>query len=283
MSPRAGTLFDNAPSGCLLDPGSSSPQRDREAIQHCIYCSLPPVGQVPDFAASSRGFSSGFRSLRGARRSHCTSPAAGGPPARVLLGGATPFEEHGSRPPELTPSGYVALSRWDDSEQREQDSDRLRPKRRSEVVVSTRDSGGSGVPVSKTEYVVARLEADIADGLIDPGQTLRQHEIATRYGVSATPVREALRILAAEGIVRYSAHKSATVAEMEPVELEDLYALRARISLSALREELSARFSCSSLQRCAWPPTTAFRAGGRARVAGVRCRSRAGSRPTAQA
>src|SRR5680860_586653 len=53
-----------------------------------------------------------------------------------------------------------------------------------------------------------------------------------------------------------------------------------RASVSALRGGLSTRFSVSSLQRCAWPPTTAFRAGGRGRVDAVRCRSRAG-RPRA--
>lgn len=87
-------------------------------------------------------------------------------------------------------------------------------------------SSSSARPLSKTEYVVTRLREDIAAGLIDPGHALRQNSIAKRYGVSATPVREALRILASDGTVTYSPHHSATVAEIDKVELDDLYLLR---------------------------------------------------------
>lgn len=84
-----------------------------------------------------------------------------------------------------------------------------------------------GPPQSKTAYVVERLRQDIAAGVIVAGAPLRQTEIASRYGVSPTPVREALRILEAAGTIAYSPNRGATVREMNPEDADDLYRLRA--------------------------------------------------------
>lgn len=84
-------------------------------------------------------------------------------------------------------------------------------------------------PLSKSAYALKRLRQDFANGTITPGEALRQGEIANRYGVSATPVREALRILEADGLIVYSPHRGATVAEMARPDLHDLYLLRANV------------------------------------------------------
>ncbi len=84
-------------------------------------------------------------------------------------------------------------------------------------------------PVSKTAYVLERIRDDIASGRILPGQALRQADIATRYGVSATPVREALRVLESDGTITYSPHRGATVTELSPEQVRDLYLLRAEV------------------------------------------------------
>lgn len=84
-------------------------------------------------------------------------------------------------------------------------------------------------PRSKTTYVLERLRQDIQSGVIVSGAQLRQADIADRYGVSATPVREALRLLEAEGTVSYSPHRGATVRELSPTRIEDVYLLRAEI------------------------------------------------------
>lgn len=81
-------------------------------------------------------------------------------------------------------------------------------------------------PLSKTEYVVKRLRADIESGQITPGELLKQTVIAKRYGVSATPVREALRLLEADHTIQYSTHRGATVREMPPSEVTNYYRLR---------------------------------------------------------
>ena len=87
--------------------------------------------------------------------------------------------------------------------------------------------GLTGPPLSKTEYVLQRLREDIASGVVVPGTSLRQSEIAARYGVSATPVREALRLLEAGGSISYAPHRGATVRELSPERVRDVYLLRA--------------------------------------------------------
>lgn len=91
------------------------------------------------------------------------------------------------------------------------------------------DGDNSRPPLSKSAYVLQRLRQDFSSGQISPGESLRQGEIAQRYGVSATPVREALRILEADGIIVYSPHRGASVAEMATSDLRDLYLLRANV------------------------------------------------------
>ena len=93
----------------------------------------------------------------------------------------------------------------------------------------------AGPPQSKTAYVVERLREEIATGVVIPGSALRQTEIAERYGVSPTPVREALRILEAAGTIRYAPNRGATVREMAPDDANDLYDLRAEVEAFATR------------------------------------------------
>ncbi|WP_101523421.1 GntR family transcriptional regulator [Nocardioides houyundeii] len=87
----------------------------------------------------------------------------------------------------------------------------------------------AALPQSRTAYVLERLKADLEDGVINPGDQLRQTAIAKRYGVSPTPVREALRILAADGKVDYTSHRGATVRDFTPAMAHDLYRMRAEL------------------------------------------------------
>lgn len=84
-------------------------------------------------------------------------------------------------------------------------------------------------PQSRTAWVADRIREDVASGSIRPGELIKQTVLAKRYGVSPTPVREALRILEADGIIDYSTHKGATVREMTPDTAADLYRLRAAV------------------------------------------------------
>lgn len=84
-------------------------------------------------------------------------------------------------------------------------------------------------PKSRTAYVLDRLKADLEQGVINPGDQLRQTAIAKRYGVSPTPVREALRIMAADGTIEYTSHRGATVRDFTPEMARDLYRMRAEL------------------------------------------------------
>lgn len=90
-------------------------------------------------------------------------------------------------------------------------------------------------PLSKTQYVIACLREDMASGAISPGSQLIQLELAERYGVSATPIREALRVLESEGTVVYSPHRVSTVRELPDVMVEDIYRLRSVVESFATR------------------------------------------------
>jgi len=74
-----------------------------------------------------------------------------------------------------------------------------------------REPVGRGIYLSKSDFMAALLRELIISGDLKPGEQLRQRDLAERFGVSVTPVREALRWLESEGLVRYDAHKGSTV------------------------------------------------------------------------
>jgi DNA-binding GntR family transcriptional regulator len=71
-----------------------------------------------------------------------------------------------------------------------------------------------GPPLRKTraEELRAQLADDIVRGTLAPGQTLDEMDLARRFSVSRTPVREAIRQLAASGLVETRPHRGAVVA-----------------------------------------------------------------------
>jgi DNA-binding GntR family transcriptional regulator len=83
--------------------------------------------------------------------------------------------------------------------------------------------------VTKLDLVEQLLIREIASGEIAPGEPLRQLELADRLGMSATPVREALRRLEAQGLVVRHPHRGVRVAEVEPGEMSELYIIRAAL------------------------------------------------------
>lgn len=76
------------------------------------------------------------------------------------------------------------------------------------------------------EHVRATLRAAVLDGTLPAGARLVQTELATALGVSTTPVREALRDLAKEGLVLFDAHRGAVVRPLEITEVREIYQLR---------------------------------------------------------
>nr|WP_200979579.1 GntR family transcriptional regulator [Pseudomonas cichorii] len=80
-----------------------------------------------------------------------------------------------------------------------------------------------------------KLRNAIIDGSLPSGTALRQQELATLFGVSRMPVREALRQLEAQSLLRVETHKGAVVAPLITEDAVDAYALRILLESQALR------------------------------------------------
>jgi DNA-binding GntR family transcriptional regulator len=92
--------------------------------------------------------------------------------------------------------------------------------------------------VVKTDMVAALIRELIISGELRAGQALRQRDLAQRFQVSQTPVREAMRRLESEGLVVGDAHRGFTVVEADAGPTEENYQIRA--ALEALAASLAA-------------------------------------------
>jgi DNA-binding GntR family transcriptional regulator len=79
---------------------------------------------------------------------------------------------------------------------------------------------------TRESFVADALRSAILRGIYKPGDKLDQQQLADELRVSRSPVREALRILGAEGLVTIVPNRGAVVAERTLDELEELYFLR---------------------------------------------------------
>ena len=85
------------------------------------------------------------------------------------------------------------------------------------------------------EYVREVLRRAILNGELAGGSRLVQAELAATLEVSTTPIREALRDLASEGLVRFDPHRGAVVTEIDRDDLLDIYELRRLLEPHAMR------------------------------------------------
>jgi DNA-binding GntR family transcriptional regulator len=85
------------------------------------------------------------------------------------------------------------------------------------------------------------LRDDIISGRLAFGGRLRIDELATRYGVSHMPVREALRVLHGEGLVVIEANRGARVTPIHPGFVEDLFDIRIAIETMLARRAAERR------------------------------------------
>jgi DNA-binding GntR family transcriptional regulator len=88
---------------------------------------------------------------------------------------------------------------------------------------------GSRAPLtlSLPEQIAARIGDRIVFGTIAPGQRIVEQELAAEFQVSRGPVREALRILEREGLVRIHARRGASATALTGVEVRDMFEIRA--------------------------------------------------------
>lgn len=87
-----------------------------------------------------------------------------------------------------------------------------------------------------TEGLVDALRGEIRSGQLEPGSRLRQQDVAQRFSVSTTPVREAFTALEREGLLVSSPHKGVVVFRPTIEDLKETYEIR--IPLEALATEI---------------------------------------------
>lgn len=101
----------------------------------------------------------------------------------------------------------------------------LRPK----AAAPRRAPGGGLARRSVAEELAAAVRERILSGELPGGSLLRQEALAETYGVSRIPVREALRLLEGEGLVRLQLHRGALVTAHSPEQIGELFDLRAML------------------------------------------------------
>jgi DNA-binding GntR family transcriptional regulator len=97
--------------------------------------------------------------------------------------------------------------------------------------------GASHSPLTK--LVMNSIRERIVNGGLAPGERLVEAQLSAELGVSRMPVREALRALAAEGVVTIEPRRGATVTVYTPEQIQELVEVRA--TLEALNAKLAAR------------------------------------------
>jgi DNA-binding GntR family transcriptional regulator len=86
--------------------------------------------------------------------------------------------------------------------------------------------------------IAGALREEILGGRYLPGERIRQEDIAARYGASRIPVREALAMLTAEGLVTLVANAGAWVTRLSAAECAEVYLIRERLEPLLLRMSL---------------------------------------------
>ncbi|HUR05390.1 MAG TPA: GntR family transcriptional regulator [Nonomuraea sp.] len=97
--------------------------------------------------------------------------------------------------------------------------------------------GGAHLPLR--DQVTAEIRRLIISGELAQGERLVEDRLAARLGVSRNPVRESIRVLAAEGFVLVIPRIGATVARLSPAEAEELFDVR--MAIEGLAARLAAR------------------------------------------
>ena len=90
-------------------------------------------------------------------------------------------------------------------------------------------------PKTAQEAVLAEIREQLLDGRLAPGGSIRPDALGDELGVSAVPVREALRILEGEGHVHYRPHRGYVVATLNAEDLVEIYRIRELLETEAVR------------------------------------------------
>ena len=109
------------------------------------------------------------------------------------------------------------------------------------AILVTPSFENASVSTTQSGLVYESLRSDVLHGVLEPGSKLRVEAICARYGVGASPLREALSRLSAEGLVERSEQRGFSVSALKWDELLSLNRTRLLIESVALRESIENR------------------------------------------
>lgn len=96
---------------------------------------------------------------------------------------------------------------------------------------------------SLREKIYFQIRDDITYGRISPGERLIESQLAQRFGTSRSPVREILRQLESEGLIKFQRNKGITVSKLSIKEVDEIYTLR------LLLESYAARLAAENIKK----------------------------------
>ncbi len=99
---------------------------------------------------------------------------------------------------------------------------------------------------TKADDIAVLIEEAIVSGELAPGSVLRQEQLSERFGVSRTPVREALRKLAALGLVSFEPNRGVRVRTLSHEDLREAFLVRAELE-AVVTGAASARITADDL------------------------------------
>lgn len=91
------------------------------------------------------------------------------------------------------------------------------------------------------EKILENIRDAIVSGRLKAGSRVSEPELAERYGISRTPIREAFRQLESEGYLTVIPRRGAVVSELSPKDVDDFYAIK------SIMEGYAARRACENL------------------------------------
>lgn len=97
------------------------------------------------------------------------------------------------------------------------------------------DDVGAPAHGATVAHIVERLREDILAHRLAPGERLIESDLTSRFAVSRGPVREALRRLAAEGLIEHAPHRGAEVRRLSRSEMRELFQIRVELESLAAR------------------------------------------------
>ncbi|GAA1590313.1 GntR family transcriptional regulator [Actinomadura kijaniata] len=121
---------------------------------------------------------------------------------------------------------------------------------RNRIVAIPRPRTGLGLRPQLSDEVATRIRELIMEGRVRPGEFLRLERLAAEFGISVTPVREALQSLRSEGFVQLEPRRGFIVAPLSKRDVTDLFWVQATIA-AELTERAAARVTTDTVRELA--------------------------------